>query len=198
MNKYDKHYNVFPSFDKKKGLELFDIVSKLEIDNLLHYAFMNDIPLNTTNDKKENLIHEILNIEKVSEISKLNAIKSLVFNKINPDLANKENITPLHLACKYQYENIVEYLISECNVNINSIDIMGSTPLHYLMKGKQELIEINNNKNFIEYNKSPSIRINETINSLKKDFIKEIINNNNIPLLQTFCNTIYYILEDDI
>ena len=133
MNKFDKPYRILPSFDIKKGLELFNLASKLDTHELLQYSLVNQVPLDFINDDGECLIHEVINIDprKASEHAKLNVIKFLVQNKVNPDKPNKHNQTPLHIACGLQLELIVNYLLS-LDVNSNYQDNMGLTPFHYL------------------------------------------------------------------
>jgi hypothetical protein len=88
-------------------------------------------------DNNNNLIHlTILNPNKFkSEFNKLNFIKFLVQNNIDPNQANKENQTPLHLACEKQYLDIVSYLLT-LYIDVNYQDNNGYTPLHYLLMGK--------------------------------------------------------------
>ena len=62
-------------------------------------------------------------------------IRFLVENRVNPDLPNRDNMTPLHLACVEQFEEIILYLI-KLGVNINYQDNSGNSALHYLLSGK--------------------------------------------------------------
>ena len=121
FDRFDKPFRVLPTFDEKKGLELFNLASKLDTHELLQYSLDNQIPLDYTNAEGECLIHEVINIDsrKASEHAKLNVIKFLIQNRVNPDKSNKNNQTPLHLACKQQLVIIVEYLfsVSSCSCN---------------------------------------------------------------------------------
>ena len=196
MNKFDKPYNIITKFDQKKILELFKYASKLEIHELIQYAYINQLPLNIFNDSGNNLIHEIINIKNTTELSKLNGIKLLVLNNVNPDKINKDNITPLHLACSNQFEDIVKYLV-EIKVNINAQDNMKSTPVHYLLKGDIKMFEIKEIKSLVPYNKSPNINKNKLINKLKHDIINNLLTNLDVPLLDTLKKTIFNIISED-
>jgi hypothetical protein len=145
-NRFDKPYRVLPIYDIKKAAQLFNIVSRLDTQELLQYTTVNQIPLDVENDNGDSLLHEVLNIDsrKVTEQARLNVIIFLVDHKVNPDKPNKENVTPLHRACKLQLELIVKYLI-EIGCNTNFQDNMGNTPLHYLLNGDIKL-EDNSNK----------------------------------------------------
>ena len=136
MNKFDKPYRTQPIYDNKKIIDLFNRVSKLDTYELLQYSLINHISLDVLNDNGDSLIHEIITIDnkKATEKIKLDIIKFLIQNNVNPDLPNKNNKTPLHIACFYQYKKIIEYLLT-FNVDTNFQDNYGYTPLHYLFLG---------------------------------------------------------------
>jgi len=136
IDKTDKPLKVFPLFDELKIKELFDLAQRFDTHEILKYSLDQQIPLNVQNDEGDCLIHAVLNtdIKAATEHAKLNVIKFLVQNKVNPEKPNKYNQTPLHLACKKQYCLIIEYLL-KLGVNINFQDNIGNTPLHYLLTG---------------------------------------------------------------
>lgn len=146
MNKFDKPFRILPTFDEKKVQELFNLVSNLNIHELLQYSLINQIPFDVCEQEGENLIHTVIKINnlKASQHVKLNVIKFLVQKGVNPDKPNKYNQTPLHLACRYQLDSIIKYLI-ELKVNVNFQDNMGLTPLHYLLSGDIKLVETQQN-----------------------------------------------------
>ncbi len=159
MNKYDKNFkgNIILS-DTKKITELFNKIYKLDTYDLLQYITINQIDLNYINNNGDSLIHEVINLDniKYTELSKLNIIKFLVQHGINPDMPNKINKTPLHLACYFQFEKIIEYLLT-LNINVNYQDDNDNTALHYLFLGN----------------------IKNLINNKTTDFIKNLSNTNN-------------------
>ena len=69
-----------------------------------------------------------------NELNKLNFIKFLVNQGVGPDIPNKDNIKPIHIACKKQLSFIIEYFLV-IGVNVNFTDNIGNTPLHYLLNG---------------------------------------------------------------
>ena len=137
-NKFDKPYIPVLYVDKKKNQELFNIFSQtLSTTELLKYSLINRISLNQFNEDGENLIHVLLNINpyKLNEETMLYILKFLIENDVNPDKPNKNNITPLHIACDNQYHSIVEYLL-KIGVDSNATDNTGNTPFYYLLSGK--------------------------------------------------------------
>jgi ankyrin repeat protein len=112
MNKFDKPYRIAPSFDSRKNIEMFDLASRLDTHEMLQHSLINQISFDIADEEANTLIHIVINVDsrKASQHSKLGVIKFLVNNGANPDKPNKYNQTPLHLACHYQYDLIVEYL----------------------------------------------------------------------------------------
>jgi hypothetical protein len=136
MNRFDKPYRVLPTIDTKKMLELFTLAGNLDTHEMLQFSLMNKIPLDVEDDENNSLIHIVVSIDgrRASEHAKLNVIKFLFQNNVNPDKPNKYNKTPLHIACSMQLESIVSYLL-EIGANPNYQDNMGNTPFHYLLTG---------------------------------------------------------------
>lgn len=166
VNKFDKVYNPPLFIDTTKRLELFNIINTLNTSDLLQYSLINKISLNQCNDNDDNLIHVVIRMDdnKITEMSKLNIIKFLVNNNVYPDKPNKNNNTPLHLACELQYKNIVEYLL-KVGVNPNFTDNNGNTAFHYLLTGNIKLVNRDNTiKDFIPKTQNRNIKINFTNN----------------------------------
>ena len=130
------------SIPKEKVDSLFGLINQMDTQQIKQFSIINNIPLNVDDNNGENLIHKAINIENIlkKELHRLNIIKFLVQNGVNPDKPNKDNQTPLHLACKNQYSDIVEYLIS-LGVNLNYQDNYGAVPFHYALQGKINLLE---------------------------------------------------------
>lgn len=201
MNKFDKPYRILPNIDIGKGSQLFTLASKLDTHELLQFSLINQIPLNYENEDGECLIHHVVDIDprKASEHSKLNVIKFLVQNGVNPDKPNKYNQTPLHLACSQQYPIIVKYLL-EIGVNPNYQDNMGLSPFHYLLTGKIKTIEPTDVMDFIPPPKNKVVDKSQNILEIKKklwELIKYTSDYENLPLLKTLENTINGIIEED-
>ena len=91
---------------------------------LKQYSVVNNITLNVEDPiSGDNLIHKVITSPNPlkKEFHRLNIVKFLVQNNVHPDKPNKENQTPIHLACKAQYSTIVNYLIS-LDVDLNFQD----------------------------------------------------------------------------
>jgi len=202
INKFDKIYNPPVFIDNSKRLELFNIINTLNTSELLQYSFINKISLNQCNDNDDNLIHVVIRMEntKITELAKLNIIKILVQNSVYPDKPNKNNNTPLHLACELQYYYIVEYLL-KIGVNPNFTDNNGNTAFHYLLTGNITLIDTDKSiKDFIPKTQTRNIKINftNTLNDLTSAPYNYNIqnlstypnyNNNFIIFMNDFTNT---------
>jgi hypothetical protein len=187
-NKFDKIYRNIIKIDENKVREIITKAEELDTQEMLQYSLINKIPLAlVTNSDGNNLIHlAINNSSKIkNEFNKLNFIKFLIQNNVNPDQPNKENQTPLHLACEKQYATIVEYLI-DLHANINYQDNNGFTPLHYLLTGDIKPWEEKEIKEFIV----PTPKIKETAEErkalleLKKEIWDNIKNEDFFNLLQ--------------
>jgi ankyrin repeat protein len=96
------NYNNICNYLIEKGYD--NLKDEIEIDNflnlkylLIEYAYSGDLL------KLKNLIETNENL--------------------NPDLVDYDNRSPLHLACEAGNMNIVEYLVDECDCDINLLGI---------------------------------------------------------------------------
>ena len=202
MNKFDKPYRIQKTVDSKKNLELFDLVLKLDTHEISQFALNNQISLDITNEMGNSLVHEVINIDSrlATEHSKLNVIKFLYSNNADIDKPNKNNQTPLHLACSLQLKLIVNFLIDN-NADINFKDNSGSNPLCYLLTGKYTSVDIYDVTEFIPHPKKVDFKLKEETIILKKK-VWNLIQRPNIrrvlPMLETIKRTIdSIIIEDD-
>lgn len=175
---------------KEKTEELFNIINQMDTQQLKQYSVVNSINLNVEESNTgDNLIHKIITSSNLlkKEFHRLNAIKFLVQNNVHPDKPNRENQTPLHLACKAQMSTIVEYLVS-LQVDLNYIDNYGYSPLHYALQGKIELYEEPKEiKSFISGPKKIDFDKKDDLLNIKKD-LWEILKED--PFLGLLKNTI--------
>jgi ankyrin repeat protein len=174
INKFqDKPFRKQPIYDQKKGIELFNIIKNLNTQELLIYSQTNQVSLDTFNEDGDNLIHYILNMDNISQNTKLNIIKFLVNNNVNPNKYNKYNTTPLHLACKYQLDTIIDYLLS-INVNSNIQDNLGYTPFHYILIGENKIINNNEDINIDIFNEENYDKLKKEKELMDYNILKEI------------------------
>jgi len=179
MYKYDKPYRNIMSIDVKKNIEIITIANEMDSQEVLQASLINKIPLNiiTDNDGNNLIILTLLNDNKVkTEFSKLNFIKFLVHNDVNPTQPNKDNQTALHIASQKQQHSIVKYLIEECNVSINYKDNNGMTPFHHLLIGDISLFEEKETNNLVLPKKEDIVSNKEDIVSNKAEIGKLIYN----------------------
>ena len=176
QNRFDKPYISQPFLDQRKVLELFSIFdSTLSTSELQIYCLKNKISMNQSDEDGNNLIHRALMNNELDEGDMVAIIEFLVENDVNPDKANKSNMTPLHIACELQYKDVVEKLL-EIGVEPNAQDNMGNTPFHYLLTGKIIEYEPDVNKRELLLNLPVTISapvpvpaIDQTIITLIKD-----------------------------
>lgn len=195
--RYDKPYRTNINIDLQKIFDLFNLVYQMDTQEIMQYSLINKIPLSVTLPSNgNNLIHEILsNDDKLkNEFNKLNVIKFLVQNDVNPDEPNKENQTPIHIACQKQYNDIVEFLINECEVSLNYKDNNGFTPLHYLLIGEIKLFDKKEISDLITFQRKGDIVKKDDIIEIKKLIYPLIIKH---PFLSSLEKTIYDTLKNN-
>ncbi|XP_066555644.1 receptor-interacting serine/threonine-protein kinase 4 [Amia ocellicauda] len=73
------------------------------------------------------------------QLSNDEAVKFLLLNNANPNLANKRGSTPLHLAVEKKLKNIAELLLGR-KTNVNAKDEDQYTPLHFAAQNGDETI----------------------------------------------------------
>ena len=130
--------------NKVKNAELFNLISGMNSESIKQFSLVNKISLNVKDPEYNNLIHKVLlDDNKKSEYQRLNMIKFLVNENINPDEPNENNITPLHIAATKQYSEIIKYLLEDLKVNITFEDSNGNNFFHYFLAGN--IIEYKNN-----------------------------------------------------
>ena len=137
FNREFTNYRDIVQIDPNKIELLFQSVIDMDTNELRNIATMHQLPLGVINENGDTLIHKVISNDTVekNENNRLNVIKFLVNNNVNPDSPNKDNITPLHLACLKQYPDIIKYLL-EIKVNPNFADNLGNTPFHYYLNGQ--------------------------------------------------------------
>ena len=182
---------------KEKIEELFSMINQMDSQQLKQYSIVNNITLNVEDPiSGDSLIHKVITSPNLlkKEFHRLNIVKFLVQNNVHPDKPNKENQTPIHLACKAQYSTIVNYLIS-LDVDLNFQDNYGFSCLHYALQGKIELYEEPRKiKDFIPKPKKVDFTKREDLIAIKKE-LWDIIKDD--PFLGLLKNTLDLSLFND-
>lgn len=191
-NKFDKPHIMQTKIDSNKIANLFSIASDMDTFEIKNESLINKIPLSVQNSDGNNLIHmTILNNENNSELVRLEFIKFLYSENVNPDAPNKENITPLLYACERQYTTIVKYLI-DIDVDINYADNFNNNAYHYLfgsmIKNYNPIVQ---KSLFPRYKEIDSKKI-EFIKNIKKEIFSKILKpeENIAPELTSIIQTI--------
>jgi hypothetical protein len=138
----DQPYVTEINYDTSKIGKLFTEAENLNIYNLKKISLTDKIPLDVSIEDGSNLIHHILKKPSNSQNQKINLIKFLIENNVNPDQPDINNNTPLHYACQNQEDEIIKYLL-EIGCNPNFKNNLGMTPFHYYLTGiyKERILE---------------------------------------------------------
>ena len=187
--KWDKPYRFINKLDGSKISELFSDINNMDSFSLKTMSSRHKIPLAVTDEDENTLIHKILeNDDKTkNEILRLNLIKFLISEGVNPDSPNKDNVTPLHLACEKQYCEIIYYLLDNgCNPNYQ--DNYNMTPLHYLLTGNIKICKKQKQiQNFVPLKDNSNEDVKNNFIEIKKE-LWDVIKDE--PIIQSLKNTI--------
>jgi hypothetical protein len=167
--------------------KMFDIVRSGSITEIRNAISIFNTPLNIQKDSKS-LIHYVLeNKIGIPENDKLELIQYLLEHGASLSF-DKYNVCPLHLACKYQYKDIVEFLLKIGDVNV--CDSNGMNALHYLVQGDIDECKTHKKvKKIIEHT-----NINDTITSQLKIISDKILNITNKKDFKQYFDHIKYAL----
>ena len=163
--------------------KLFSIIRTGNISEINNYVSKNNNNYNVVDHNGNTPIHIILE----SDMSKRNKIKLIYYflkNNIFINKKSRNNLSELHLACKYQYSDIVILLLLY-GANARSEDNNKMSPLHYVVQGNivnckhRKTVDglipkaYNNEENVEKINK-----LIKEINEIKdfKDILKNIYN----------------------
>jgi ankyrin repeat protein len=132
-------YNTIAAFkptyvDENKVGMFYTTVSMCDEKKLQEFLLSNQFTAIHKNENGETPLHVIIASSNITEFEKLEYVKYCVENKCDVNASDKNNITPLHIASKYQLKDIVVYLIQN-GAKVNSIDTQHKTPLHYAVTG---------------------------------------------------------------
>jgi len=199
IDRDNEPYRPILSISKEKSDELFSLINTMDTQQIKQFSMINSIMLNVESTVNgDNLIHRVISLNNglKKEFHRLNMVKFLYQNGVNPDKPNKDNQTPLHLACKEQYFTIVDFLIS-IGVDLNYKDNIGFTPFHYALMGKIELYtEPKEIKEFIEKPKKIDFEKKDKLIEVKKLIWDNIKDSPFISAISKTVDTSIYSDED--
>ena len=164
--------------------EIISVSQNMNTQELQNAMTRLNTPINLSDNFGNNLIHHTLlnQSSEKNEQNRLNFIKFLINNNVNPDSPNQDNNTPLHLAAKFQFEEIIKYLL-KLGVNPNFKDSLGNTAFHYYLNGLiskfkskivYNLVEPSENKfNGESLSDEQMNNLRDIINRLKTDLFKK-------------------------
>ncbi len=192
---YDKEYRPTIKVDNKQITDLFNLVGNMNINEVKQFMIIEQIPYSVVDNNNNTLIHRVLldNDLSKTEIQRLQMIKFLFNENVNPDGPNYNNLTPLHIACSKQFYHIIKYLI-EIGVDVNYQDNFGNTPLHRLFSGGIKIEEKTTIGNLI-----PKPKKKDSVNTakwiLERAKIWEDINSS--PFIKAIDNTLQNSIGSD-
>jgi hypothetical protein len=82
------------SISNEKIDSLFSLINQMDTQQIKQFSMIHNVPLNVSDINGENLIHKVISIENIlkKEFHRLNIIKFLVQNDVNPDKPNRQRI----------------------------------------------------------------------------------------------------------
>lgn len=119
--------------------QLFAVIMEGDINKILVTMSDKNVSPNILNSEGQSPIHVVLenNSSGLKENQKYEIIKLLIDNGASVSAYDKQNVTPLHLAAKFQYPKIVQLLLNS-GAKSNVSDNLEMTPLHYAVQGNVE------------------------------------------------------------
>lgn len=188
---YQPPTSRYPTFNKIHYLErkpnedlvqkLFLLIEEGNLFRIRDYLLSNNLTTLVRANTGETLLHIVIKSSNLTNENKLELVKYLIDHNSPVGLADDNNVTPLHLACKLQLKNIVELLIN-AGANVNAIDNQGMTPLHYqiLNESEQCKTEKNTKVGSVVPERINKEQVNEDLIKIGDEILPIIYNDPNI------------------
>jgi ankyrin repeat protein len=117
--------------------DLFSKAQNCELDSVIRFVAEKKLALNVRNSDKQTLLHVCIDTNAILDVdvrTRLQFARYLLTGGVSASSPDVHGITPMHLAVQAQDRNLVRLFLSE-GVDVNMIDSMKQTPLHYAVTG---------------------------------------------------------------
>jgi segregation and condensation protein B len=187
MKSYSTNYNPPKHINRNQFNQ--DFITRLlntsftgNIDDLELLRREYNSTINVKDMNNNSIVHRLLEAPDtdIDEIKKLHVINFLFNNNVDINSVNASGITPLHIACKYQYYDIIKFLI-EKGANVNYQTGQKQTPLHFYVNSN--VIKCKEKKKEPLVPKSIKKSKNEIQAKLTDNILNILINNQDIKIL---------------
>lgn len=117
--------------------KLFLTVAEGNYLKIKEFILANQISMISKNETGESVLHLIIKNSNITEQDKLQLVRFCIEKGAQVTSYDQNNVTPLHLACKFQLVGVVNLLL-EKNANVKASDSQYKTPLHYAVVGENK------------------------------------------------------------
>jgi len=114
--------------------EMFQVIREADYQNIKKFIYEKNISLGATNEDGDTVLHQIIANSNIEPREKLELCELVIEYGAPVDASNKQSITPLHMAAKFQLPRIVDLLCLK-SVNKNATDNQSKSALHYACLG---------------------------------------------------------------
>ena len=129
---YNRYVIPKDTLDENNIQKLFQIIEEGNLGKIREFLMSGNVSVNVRLETGDTLAHVVIKNQNLTERTKTDICNFLVQQGAPIDLPNKYNITPLHLACKYQLLDIIKIFIKS-GANMSAVDNNGFTILHYFI-----------------------------------------------------------------
>lgn len=114
---------------------LFLVIADGNYFKIKEHLFTNNVLMTSKNGSGESALHVIIKNSNITSHEKKELIQFAIMKGAQVNAYDVNNISPLHLACKYQLVDIIKLLLSY-GANVNALDNNYKSPLHYATIGE--------------------------------------------------------------
>lgn len=114
---------------------LFLVIADGNYFKIKEHMFTHNVLMTSKNGSGESALHVIIKNTNISSHEKKELVQLAIMKGAQVNAYDINNVSPLHLACKFQYSDIIKLLLSH-GANINALDNQFKSPLHYATIGE--------------------------------------------------------------